>query len=410
MGGREEEGESSSSSSRVVKRGVFRLETVLRFGQRRRLGLSTKARKLWHRLRRRKESESSTCFSKGEEEEEDPVGPYCNEDALVTDVQVMEKLYEDAPADLRHLFWVTCSRRARDRTRRGTRRRTSTFRDFWVEMNRVQRELEEGVGKEVEVKVEGRTAAQLEAEKEIIKDLDRIFPGHEYLDSDAMKDVVHAILLSYAGRDEEVGYCQGMAYLATLAALYLAESDAVDLVNEVMDEEGCNLREIYKPGLGKLQEMLADLDAGMEEVVPRVSALFRGCHVQTMLFATPWILTLYASSFPLVMSCRLVDVMLSEGNPSILVRVALAILEACERDLVRLGGVEEVMSYLETKTMTWTLDEVRGLVTRGVEMGVERRGDREERVVRVRVEEVEGGEGEKGGEEGKVVVVVVEFF
>merc|ERR1712176_50391 len=99
-----------------------------------------------------------------------------------------------------------------------------------------------------------------------------------------------------------------------------------------MGESGCNLRSIYKPGLGELQEMLLELDERMEQIVPAVSRLFRDCHVQTMLFATNWILTLYASSFPIVMTCRLIDIMLSEGNISILLRVALSILKVCERD------------------------------------------------------------------------------
>ena len=112
-----------------------------------------------------------------------------------------------------------------------------------------------------------------------------------------------------------------------LSVCLYTEQDAFNLVVELMDGEGCNLRSIYRPGLGELQEMLLQLDSQMEAVVPRVSQLFRECHVETMLFATNWILTLYASSFPIVMTCRLIDIMLSEGNKSILLRVALSILK-----------------------------------------------------------------------------------
>merc|ERR1712078_886579 len=101
----------------------------------------------------------------------------------------------------------------------------------------------------------------------------------------------------------------------------------------------------------------------MREVVPEVFQLFQRGHVQTMLFAMSWILTLYASSFPIVMSCRLMDIMLSEGNTSILLRVALTILKVCERDLLQCFDTEEVMSYLQTKCFTWTAEQLRSILT-----------------------------------------------
>ncbi len=55
----------------------------------------------------------------------------------------------------------------------------------------------------------------------------------------------------------------------------------------------------------------------------------------------------YASSFPTVMTCRLIDIMLSEGECSILLRVALAILRVCEKEILQCGDTEEVMSYLQ---------------------------------------------------------------
>ena len=390
-------------------------------------GAKASPRKIWQKIRSRKNNIQKNHYQNNKQifdyEVEDYTESYCNEAALVTDVQVVTKVYEDAPSDLRHLFWLACARRGGETFK--------DFRDAWVHMNAVENdnqrdragssgrssgssgssgknknavaitrrrthEREEEEGGEGE---NGVSERQREVDRAIVKDLDRIFPGHEYLDSQAMKDVVYSILRSYSMYDEEVGYCQGMAYMATITALYMTERDAFGLCKELMDERGCNLRAMYLPGLGVLQEMLAELDERMEAAVPEVSKRFRACGVQTMLFATSWFLTLYASSFPIVMTCRLIDVMLSEGNArGVLLRVALAVLEACQKDLVRLTDTEEVMSYLQTKCAGWTADQLRGIFdeARGDKGG---EGEGEGRVVRV----VFAG----GGEEEKVVSVRV---
>ena len=334
--------------------------------------LTQKSRDLWRRVVRRRATPlppptTTTVDADDDDEYYRSSEDFCNEDALVTDVQVVDTLYEDAPADLRHLFWTACSRRGE-----GTKYETS--RECWVAMNGVQGG---GDGRPAEAALYHRrrrsesldgdddddeTAASRAVRVEIVKDLDRIFPGHGYLDSDAMKDAIFSILVSYSLADEEVGYCQGMAYLATVSALYMAPGDAFGLVLEIMGAGGCNLREMYLPGLDRLLAMLADLDAGMSRECPEVKAVLAKCGVQTMLFATPWLLTLYASSFPLCLSCRLVDIILNEKRDAILVKVALSVLKFCGRDLVQCYDTEEVMSYLQTKCFTFTMEQVRAIV------------------------------------------------
>ena len=63
------------------------------------------------------------------EEEDYLTEGYCNEAALVTDVQIFDKLYEDAPSDLRHLFWSACSKRKTNPF--------ENFREAWFEMNAI---------------------------------------------------------------------------------------------------------------------------------------------------------------------------------------------------------------------------------------------------------------------------------
>jgi hypothetical protein len=63
------------------------------------------------------------------------------------------------------------------------------------------------------------------------------------------------ILKAYAALDPEVGYCQGMNFLAGVLLMYLpSEADAYGALVVLMQQRG--LRELYKTDLAWLQARL----------------------------------------------------------------------------------------------------------------------------------------------------------
>ena len=122
------------------------LENILRFGVKAR-GLARKTKnlikksgsqakaspkKFWQRIKQIRDAKrvkEQRHQPRLVEEEDYLTEGYCNEAALVTDVQIFDKLYEDAPSDLRHLFWSACSKR-----------KTNPFEHFseaWFEMKAI---------------------------------------------------------------------------------------------------------------------------------------------------------------------------------------------------------------------------------------------------------------------------------
>ena len=70
--------------------------------------------------------------------------------------------------------------------------------------------------------------------------------------SDAGKYALECVLRAYAALDPEVGYCQGMNFLAGLLLCWLpSPADAFGALVVVMQERG--LRELYKRDLAMLQ-------------------------------------------------------------------------------------------------------------------------------------------------------------
>ena len=75
--------------------------------------------------------------------------------------------------------------------------------------------------------------------------------------TDARRYALECVLRAYAALDPEVGYCQGMNFLAGLLLCWLpSPADAFGALVVVMQERG--LRELYKRDLAMLQVYLQE--------------------------------------------------------------------------------------------------------------------------------------------------------
>lgn len=66
---------------------------------------------------------------------------------------------------------------------------------------------------------------------QIERDIDRTFPRHLHFEKEGEgtsegQDSLRNVLQMYARTDNEVGYCQGMAFIAGLLLTYMPEEDA----------------------------------------------------------------------------------------------------------------------------------------------------------------------------------------
>lgn len=70
---------------------------------------------------------------------------------------------------------------------------------------------------------------------QIEKDLPRTFPGHSRIH----KPVLRRILAAYAMHKADIGYCQGMNFIAAVLSMFLSEEDAfyglAAIVEEVLE-------------------------------------------------------------------------------------------------------------------------------------------------------------------------------
>ncbi|XP_014284415.1 rab GTPase-activating protein 1 isoform X1 [Halyomorpha halys] len=178
----------------------------------------------------------------------------------------------------------------------------------------------------------------------IQRDINRTFPAHEFFKEGSGgggQDSLFRISKAYAVHDTEVGYCQGLSFLAATLLLHMPEEQAFCVLLKVMYDYG--LRELYKDGFECLRLRLYQLNRLMEEQLPQLYHHFQEKGVESHMFASQWFLTLYTARFPLYFVFHIIDVFLLQGTDT-LFQVALALLTMCKKDLLQLD-FESILKY-----------------------------------------------------------------
>ncbi|OXU18060.1 hypothetical protein TSAR_005564, partial [Trichomalopsis sarcophagae] len=182
----------------------------------------------------------------------------------------------------------------------------------------------------------------------ILIDLGRTFPNHPYFSSPLGPGqlALFNLLKAYSLLDHEVGYCQGLSFVAGVLLLHMSEDLAFFLLRHLMFRRG--LRKLYLPDMAALQLHLYQLSRLLHDRLPAIYNHFDKHEVSPTLYAAPWLLTLFASQFPLGFVTRVFDLLFLESS-EVIFRVALALLEEHQDQLLCCDSFEEIMEYLKTK-------------------------------------------------------------
>ncbi|BES94923.1 gtpase activating protein [Nesidiocoris tenuis] len=198
----------------------------------------------------------------------------------------------------------------------------------------------------------------------ILIDLGRTFPNHKYYSSPLGPGqlALFNILKAYSLLDPEVGYCQGLSFLAAVLLLHMSEGDAFYMLKHLMFCRG--LRARYLPDMGALQVSLYQLSRLLHDRLPDLYAHFDTLDVPPVLYAAPWILTFFASQFSLGFVSRVLDLVFAD-SPNVLHKMAIVLLRHNKEKILSCETFEEVTNFLkhdlphvDTPTMDKLVKEV----------------------------------------------------
>lgn len=182
---------------------------------------------------------------------------------------------------------------------------------------------------------------------EIDRDIDRTFPRHELFTETLGHGQValRQILRMYAVLDPEVGYCQGMAFIAAMFLTYMSEEDAFYCFHSALTRSSAPLRLMYLPKLVETQKTLYVFEKLGELHLGTLWTHLVDQGIHPTMFATEWIMTMFCRGFSFDLVTRVWDVLLNEGSVKIMYRVSLAILKYFTADFLS-GSFEDIMALI----------------------------------------------------------------
>lgn len=186
------------------------------------------------------------------------------------------------------------------------------------------------------------------ATKQIDHDLPRTFPGHPWLDTQEGHAALRRVLVGYSFRDSDVGYCQGLNYVAALLLLVMkTEEDAFWMLAVLL--ENVLVNDCYTNNLSGChveQRVFKDL---LLKKCPRIASHLEALEFDVSLVCTEWFLCLFSKSLPSETTMRVWDVLFYEGA-KVLFHVALAIFKMNEEELLLAYHVGDVINIIQRTT------------------------------------------------------------
>lgn len=176
--------------------------------------------------------------------------------------------------------------------------------------------------------------------KNINKDICRTFPYSEMFSSLSGQTSLFNILKAYSNYDSEVGYCQGMNFIAGVLLMHLDEEKAFwTLVSIMFDRDW---RSLFKEGTPKLGKLLKELRNLLREKDLEVFSHFQDLNVDFNLFSK-YFLTLFMTDQEKGLGVRVIDRFLTFGE-GVLVKLACKVIVS-ERRKVLAMKAEELMMF-----------------------------------------------------------------
>ncbi|KAK9806629.1 hypothetical protein WJX73_002174 [Symbiochloris irregularis] len=181
-------------------------------------------------------------------------------------------------------------------------------------------------------------------QQQIEKDLHRTFPGHPVMDKTG-RSALRRILLAYSLHNPDVGYCQGMNFVAGALLLFMAEEDAFWCLAIIAEDllPGYFALIMVAPQVDQLVfKQLVDVQ------FPTLAVHLEAHMVNVASVSTQWFLCLFVNSLPLETCLRVWDMLFWERCASVLFRIALTLVDIYSLALLSTVDSIDCLSILQS--------------------------------------------------------------
>ncbi|XP_026125569.1 TBC1 domain family member 1-like isoform X3 [Carassius auratus] len=203
----------------------------------------------------------------------------------------------------------------------------------------------------------------------ILIDLGRTFPTHPYFSAQlgAGQLSLYNLLKAYSLLDPEVGYCQGLSFVAGVLLLHLCEEDAFHMLRFLMYDMG--LRKQYRPDMIILQIQMYQLSRLLHDYHRELYTHLEQYEIGPSLYAAPWFLTAFASHFPLGFVARVFDMLFLQGS-EVIFKVALSLLGSHKPLILQHENLESIVEFIKTTLPNLGLVQMEKTINQVSEMDI----------------------------------------
>ncbi|XP_048852048.1 TBC1 domain family member 1 isoform X3 [Brienomyrus brachyistius] len=201
----------------------------------------------------------------------------------------------------------------------------------------------------------------------ILVDLGRTFPTHPYFSAQlgAGQLSLYNLLKAYSLLDPEVGYCQGLSFVAGVLLLHMDEREAYGLLRFLMFDMG--LRRQYRPDMIILQVQMYQLSRLLHDYHRDLYCHLEQHEIGPSLYAAPWFLTAFASHFPLGFVARVFDMLFLQGS-EVIFKVALSLLGSHKPLILQHDNLEAIVDFIKTTLPNLGLVQMEKTINQVFEM------------------------------------------
>ncbi|XP_051021223.1 TBC1 domain family member 1 isoform X3 [Acomys russatus] len=203
----------------------------------------------------------------------------------------------------------------------------------------------------------------------ILIDLGRTFPTHPYFSAQlgAGQLSLYNILKAYSLLDQEVGYCQGLSFVAGILLLHMSEEEAFKMLKFLMFDMG--LRKQYRPDMIILQIQMYQLSRLLHDYHRDLYNHLEEHEIGPSLYAAPWFLTVFASQFPLGFVARVFDMIFLQGS-EVIFKVALSLLGSHKPLILQHENLETIVDFIKSTLPNLGLVQMEKTISQVFEMDI----------------------------------------
>ncbi|KAM4809969.1 TBC1 domain family member 1 [Rhinophrynus dorsalis] len=203
----------------------------------------------------------------------------------------------------------------------------------------------------------------------ILIDLGRTFPTHPYFSAQlgAGQLSLYNILKAYSLLDPEVGYCQGLSFVAGILLLHMTEEDAFKMLKFLMYD--MSLRKQYRPDMITLQIQMYQLSRLLHDYHRDLYNHLEEYEIGPSLYAAPWFLTMFASQFPLGFVARVFDMIYLQGS-EVIFKVALSLLGSHKPLILQHENLESIVDFIKNTLPNLGLVQMEKTINQVFEMDI----------------------------------------